>query len=172
MPLNSPISSSATSKSRHPVFALPSVLPTNITELTALLYAQQAAHEAELNRAIAAIEREAQEKIQHLIEQMIQARHRMFGASSEQLVAQGRLFDEAEALAADKTDVDDIAAIPGAEEPPDDTNNKKSSKVPRGKRGPLPAELKRIDIVHDVPEKERTCPCGTPMVVIGEEISE
>ncbi|MET3119721.1 hypothetical protein AAKU64_003967, partial [Undibacterium sp. GrIS 1.8] len=32
--------------------------------------------------------------------------------------------------------------------------------------------FKRIDIVHDVPEKERTCPCGTPMVVIGEEISE
>ena len=172
MPLNSPISSDATSKSRHPVFALPPVLPTNVTELTALLYAQQAAHETELNRAIAAIEREAQEKIQHLIEQMIQARHRMFGVSSEQLTAQGRLFDEAETLAADTTEADDVAAIPAVEDSPADTNNKKTSKATRGKRSPLPAELKRIDIVHEVPEQERTCPCGTPMIVIGEEISE
>jgi len=172
MPLNSPISSDATSKSRHPVFALPPVLPTNVTELTALLYAQQAAHETELNRAIAAIEREAQEKIQHLIEQMIQARHRMFGVSSEQLTAQGRLFDEAETLAADTTEADDVAAIPAVEDSPADTNNKKTSKATRGKRSPLPAELKRIDIVHEMPEQERTCPCGTPMIVIGEEISE
>jgi len=154
------------------VFVLPSVLPTDVTELTALLYAQQAAHETELNRAIAAIEREAQEKIQHLIEQMIQARHRMFGVSSEQLTAQGRLFDEAETLAADTTETDDVAAIPATEESPADTNNKKTDKAARGKRSPLPAELKRIDIVHDVPEQERTCPCGTPMIVIGEEISE
>jgi transposase len=172
MPLNSPISSAATSKSRHPVFALPPVLPTNVTELTALLYAQQAAHETELNRAIAAIERDAQEKIQHLIEQMIQARHRMFGVSSEQLTAQGRLFDEAETLAADTTEADDVAAIPAVEDSPADTNNKKAGKATRGKRSPLPAELKRIDIVHDVPEQERTCPCGTAMIVIGEEVSE
>lgn len=172
MPLNTPISSAATSKSRNPVFALPSVLPTNATELIALLYAQQAAHEIELNRAIAAIEREAQEKIQHLIEQMIQARHRMFGVSSEQVTAQGRLFDEAETLAADTTETDDVAAIPATEESPADTNNKKTDKAARGKRSPLPAELKRIDIVHNVPEQERTCPCGTPMIVIGEEISE
>ena len=111
MPLSSPISSVATSKSSHLVFALPPVLPTNATELTALLCAQQAAHETELNRAIAAIERDAQEKIQHLIEQMIQARHRMFGVSSEQLTAQGRLFDEVETLAADTTEADDVAAI-------------------------------------------------------------
>jgi transposase len=172
MPLNLPISSVATSKSRRPVFVLPSELPTDVTELTALLYAQQAAHETELNRAIAAIEREAQEKIQHLIEQMIQARHRMFGISSEQLTAQGRLFDEAETLAADTTEVDDVAAIPATEESPTDTSSKKTSKATRGKRSPLPAELKRIDIVHDVPEQKRTCPCGTPMIIIGEEISE
>ena len=172
MPLNPPISSTAKLKPRHPVFALPPVLPTNVAELTALLYAQQAAHEAELNRAIGAIERDAQEQIQRLIEQMIQARHRMFGVSSEQLNAQRRLFDEAETLAADTTDADDVAGIPAVEESLVDTNNKRTSKGARGKRSPLPAELKRIDIVHDVPEQDRTCPCGTPMIVIGEEISE
>jgi transposase len=29
-----------------------------------------------------------------------------------------------------------------------------------------------VDIVHDVPEDQRLCPCGTPMVEIGEDISE
>ena len=42
----------------------------------------------------------------------------------------------------------------------------------RGKRAPLAAELKRVDVVHDVPENERTCPRGTPMVEIGQDVSE
>ena len=47
-----------------------------------------------------------------------------------------------------------------------------SSKPRRGKRQPLPAELPRIDVIHKVPEAERTCACGTPMVKIGEDVSE
>ncbi len=139
--------------------------------MAAQLCAQQAAHEAELKRAIAVIERDAQEKIQRLIEQMIQARHRMFGTSSEQLPAQWRLFDEAESLTVNTTESDDITDIPATQEPVD-SSDKKGNKAARGKRSPLPVELKRVDIVHDVPEQDRTCPCGTPMVVIGEEISE
>ncbi len=37
---------------------------------------------------------------------------------------------------------------------------------------PLPPELPRVEIVHDVPEADRTGDCGTPMVVIGQVISE
>jgi transposase len=47
-----------------------------------------------------------------------------------------------------------------------------ATKKARGKRLPLAAELPRVEIVHDVPESERVCPCGTPMVVIGQEVSE
>nr|WP_202882405.1 IS66 family transposase [Polaromonas vacuolata] len=36
----------------------------------------------------------------------------------------------------------------------------------------MPAQLERVDVVHDVPESDRTCPCGTPMVEIGQDISE
>lgn len=36
----------------------------------------------------------------------------------------------------------------------------------------MPTELPRIDVIHNVPETERTCACGTPMVEIGEEVSE
>src|SRR5450830_1789535 len=37
---------------------------------------------------------------------------------------------------------------------------------------PLAVGLPRVDVLHDVPEADRTCPCGTAMVLIGQEISE
>lgn len=45
---------------------------------------------------------------------------------------------------------------------------------PRTKRGrkPIPAHLPRIDVVHDIPEVEKTCPCGCLLSRIGEEVSE
>ncbi|EFL49104.1 putative transposase orf3 for insertion sequence element, partial [Solidesulfovibrio fructosivorans JJ]] len=44
----------------------------------------------------------------------------------------------------------------------------------RGKRGrrPIPADLPRVTVVHDLPESEKTCPCGAELVRIGEEVSE
>ncbi|EFL50793.1 putative transposase orf3, partial [Solidesulfovibrio fructosivorans JJ]] len=44
----------------------------------------------------------------------------------------------------------------------------------RGKRGrrPIPADLPRVEIVHDLPESEKVCPCGAVLVRIGEEVSE
>ena len=159
---------------------LPAVLPTDAATLTALLHEQQAAHlstcqaiqqaAADLqNRAIDSIESQVRDYINHLIEQFILARHRHFGASSEQLSAQGRLFDEAETLATDSTEAQDIAPIP----PESATSGTDQPAVKaRGKRAPLPTELPRVDIVHDVPEAERLCPCGTPMVVIGQVVSE
>lgn len=130
---------------------------------TALLHEQQAAHQVTLNL----IESQVRDYINHMIEQFILARHRHFGASSEQVSSQGRLFDEAEMLAGDSTEEQDIAPIP-VEMP---VANKPEVKA-RGKRVPLPAELPRVEIIHDVPEAERTCACGTPMAVIGQQISE
>ena len=82
--------------------ALPVVLPDDIDALKALLHAQRAAFKMVVASAEAAIDtakREAQEYIQRMIEQIALARHRQFGASSEQLIGQARLFDEAEAIA-------------------------------------------------------------------------
>jgi transposase len=144
-----------------PEVSLPPVLPTGEAALTALLHAQQQAHDES--------HRQALDYINYLFEQMILLRHRQFGSSSELLSAQGRLFDEAEALAADTTEAQDFAPIPPVV--PDAGKVTPEIKA-RGKRAPLPAELPRVEIVHDVPEAERTCPCGTPMLVIGQEISE
>jgi transposase len=145
-----------------PEVDLPLVLPIgDDAAWAALLHAQRAAHQA----AVESLQKQFGDHINHLIEQFILARHRQFGVSSEQ--GQGRLFDEAEVLAAENTEAQDVAPIPTAT-----PATEKPAVKARGKRAPLPAELPRVDIVHDVPEAERTCPCGTPMVVIGQQVSE
>lgn len=146
-----------------PEFALPAVLPHDRAALEALIQAQQ--------QALDETRAQAQRHIDFLYEQFVLYRHRLFGASSEQLPGQGWLFDEAEVLAARD------AALAKAAEETQAANGAASDSAPpahqaRGKRLPLPAELPRVDIVHEVPESERTCPCGTPMRVIGEEVSE
>jgi transposase len=143
-----------------PELALPAVLPTDAAALTALLHSVIAAHND--------VKAQALNHMQHMMEQFILARHRMFGASSEQSSGQGRLFDEAEALAAGGDAPQDVAPLP----PDTKCDGKTRNKPARGKRGPLPTELQRVDVVHDVPAAERTCPCGTPMVEIGEDVSE
>lgn len=106
-------------------------------------------------------------------EQLQNQRRRYFGPSAD--TAQGRLFDEADTLARGTTEADDLVQLPAAETPTPEANSGPKKTTPpkaRGKRGPLALDLPRVDIVHDVPESERVCPCGTPMVQIGEEISE
>ena len=144
-----------------PKVSLPPVLPSGDAALTALLHAQQQAHESS--------HQEALDYINSLFEQIILLRHRQFGSSSEMLSAQARLFDEAEVLAAGTSEAQDIAPIPAPTPPAAPDAGKVKA---RGKRVPLPAELPRVEVIHDVPEAGRTCPCGTPMVVIGQQVSE
>ena len=163
-----------------PEFALPAMLPDDIPTLQALLQAQQIIHAvavkaafvSAVDAAVATAQREAQDYIQHMIEQLVLARHRQFGASSEQMPGQARLFDEAEALAQSSTEAEDIAPVPAQTQPSDQGKDSSSKKTVRGKRGPLPADLPRVDVIHDVATAERTCACGTPMVEIGEDVSE
>jgi len=42
----------------------------------------------------------------------------------------------------------------------------------RPKRKPLPEDLPRIDVVHDIDESEKVCACGAKLSRIGEEICE
>lgn len=137
-----------------PEFVLPPILPTDIDTLTALLHSLIKSHDDVKYAALSHID--------FLHEQIVLARRRMFGASSES-AGQFHLFNEAEVLAATSTEVQDIAPLPALV---------KTQPPARGKRSPLPPELERIEIIHDVPESERTCDCGTPMVVINRVVSE
>ena len=147
---------------------LPARLPDDVEALKALLLAQQAAHQ----QAIAQTLEHAMRHIDHLYEQFVLLRQRHFGASTEQSAGQAHLFDEAEVLAAASTPDQDQVSIPSPSDAAADAGKKSAGKPARGKRAPLPSDLPRVDIVHEVPEDQRLCPCGTPMVEIGEDVSE
>ena len=145
-----------------PEFALPDELPEDARALKALMREQQA--------VVAEIRAQAQRHIDYLYEQFVLYRHRMFGTKSEQSSDQARLFDEAEVLAAQAaSSAEDEEAGSCIDE---DTRCAGAKAKARGKRARLPAELPRVDIVHELPEDQRVCACGTPMLEIGEEISE
>lgn len=107
-----------------------------------------------------------QQQIEHLLEQFRLQCHRQFGASSEQAPGQGHLFNEVEILATealDDTSAEDVAIITDADI---------KEKPARGYRKPLPMELPRIDVIHDLPESEKLCACGCQRAEIGEVVSE
>jgi transposase len=182
---------------------LPSVLPADFAELSILLdqhqqryeIAVQTAAQTALNQALALIEQQTQEQIkaqvakqvfeqlQIIFEQQRLDRHRLYGASSEQLQNQAQLFDEAEGLAGsagvDPVRPDDHDDQIEGSDPRSATAISSSTgtgtpatKPARGKRRPLPAHLERIDVIHTIAEADRLCACGTPMVEIGREVSE
>ncbi|HEY4645493.1 MAG TPA: IS66 family transposase [Steroidobacteraceae bacterium] len=94
-------------------------------------------------------------------------KQQLFGRSSEKRSAediapdQARLiFNEAEALTPAADTAAETLTIPAHE---------------RKKRGrkPIPAELPRIEVIHDLPDGEKTCPHdGTTLMRIGEETAE
>ena len=97
-----------------------------------------------------------------LEEELRLLRHKIFGRRSERFsqeeMKQSILFDEPQ----------------GAPEPEQPEGTIEVAAHRRAKRGrrPLPADLPREDIVHDIPEGEKICSCGEPLVRIGEETSE
>ena len=108
----------------------------------------------------------AQGKVAQLQEQNALLLQRLFGRKSEQTVdpdsPQLPLLNEAEALlevgpeaSADEADEEVVAPVKR-----------------RGKRKPLPAELPRVEVIHELPEHELTCQCGCGKQAIGEETSE
>jgi transposase len=92
-------------------------------------------------------------------------RHKIFGRRSERFsvedLQQSSLFDEAEYTIEEQTRKLSEPAV-------------EVSAYRRVKRGrkPLPADLPREEVVHDIPEEEKICACGASLVRIGEETNE
>jgi len=104
-------------------------------------------------------------RIEQLQEQVALLRHKLFSPKSERSPEdadspQLAMFNEAEelieALAAEPAEAEEVVAPVKC----------------RGKRKPLPANLPRVEVIHELPEHERTCACGACKQVIGEETSE
>src|SRR4030067_1509278 len=97
-PSVSPLNS--TSGFTLPEFVLPPTLPADIDALTALLHALVKSHDD--------VKLAALSHITFLHEQIVLARRRMFGPSSES-AGQGRLFDEVEEMGATSPQVRGLA---------------------------------------------------------------
>jgi len=104
------------------------------------------------------------EKIHYLEEQIRLLKNEIFGRKSEKRPApddkQIFLFNEAEQVLKKETDaVDESFVVP-------------SHRRRKPGRKPLPADLPRIDIIHDLDESEKVCGCGQQRERIGQEVSE
>ena len=98
-----------------------------------------------------------------LEEELRLLRHKIFGRRSERFSEeekkQSALFDEG-------------GDTQEASSPPETTVEVAAHRRTKRGRRPLPADLLREDVVHDIAESEKICSCGAPLVRIGQETSE
>jgi len=106
------------------------------------------------------------EKIQYLEEQIRLLRNEIFGRKSEKRPAldekQKLLFNEVDEVFSEKVEP---RASDGSLVVPEHSRRKPGRK-------PLPADLPRIEIIHDLNESEKACGCGSQLKRIGEEVCE
>ena len=109
-----------------------------------------------------------EQRITLLEEQIRLFKQKRFGTSSEKSDQQAELFNEAELTeAADQVfESEEVESASPKDEAP--TTAKKS----KPGRKPLPADLPRIRIEHDLLEADKVCACGCERECIGEETSE
>jgi len=134
-------------------------IDTLLDELSVLRQTLQ--EEREKNQALEERYRILEEKHRTLV-------RKFFGKRSEKITpedeSQGRLFNEAED--------GDVPEEEGHEEPAPVTTVKAHERKKRGRK-PLPADLPREEIIHDIPDEKKRCHCcGSARPLIGTEESE
>ena len=128
-------------------------LPTDVETLQELVLKLQSQVSTKQNKL-----NTLQSKYQYLLEQFRLAQHQQVGRRSEENATQGDLFNEAEALFGDFVEPE--------KESISYTRNKP-------KRKPLPKDLPREVIIHDINEADKVCDCcGNDLHQMGEDKSE
>jgi transposase len=117
----------------------------------------------EINQLKLVIE-EKNQRIQALEELLALLKKRLFGTSSEKSgPQQPELFNEAEVIT-EQAEADEVV---------ESTTTIAEHQRRKKKRISIPAELKRIEIIHDLPEAEKICPYDqTELKRIGSETHE
>ncbi|MBL4708285.1 MAG: IS66 family transposase [Flavobacteriales bacterium] len=123
---------------------------------------QLAAKELQLSEKNQVIEK-LEGRLGELLDALKLSQKHRFGKKSEKgspeeeasLPEKDRIFDE-----------------PEIEEKTEKTSLKPDTKKATGGRKPLPKELPRKEIIHDIPEDQKICSCGHPLHKIGQETSE
>jgi len=117
----------------------------------------------DLQGEIAALREKYEKETALLLEQIRLLRAQLYGRKSEKIIpADGPqplpLFDMPEPEGLDEDDEEKIH-VPG------------HTRKKRGRK-PLPEDLPRVEVVHDIDEQDKVCSCGCERRRIGEEISE
>ena len=126
---------------------------------------QKDQHIAELTKQLAS----AQHQLKILQNQVEQLLRRVYGRRSEKLDPNQLMFDNLILQAAEQPEqvVDETPPEPDPPKPRKRTNRNHPGRIP------IPDHLERIEIILDIPEKEKVCPeTAKPLKQIGWEISE
>lgn len=99
-----------------------------------------------------------------LLEQIRHLRGQLFGRKSEKLPSN---MDATQMFLFDMPEPADIEPA----EPEDEIHVLPHTRKKRGRK-PLPENLPRIEVIHDIPTEEKTCKCGYELSRIGEDVSE
>jgi len=157
-------------------------LPDDIAALKCIIADMATRHEAGIaDRESAIIERDAiiadhkaviadhEQLVAQLQEQVRLLKAWRFAAASEKASRRGEdqysLFDEAEMA---------VMQAAAAQETDEETESTEVAGHTRRKKGrrPISEGYPRVEVVHDIPEEDKVCPCGCALSRIGEEVSE
>jgi transposase len=116
----------------------------------------------EFKSIITDLENQYLSRIEYLEERVRLLTKALFGPKSEKRpveseLLQLHLFNEPEVLASEKEAKPVDVPAHTRQQP---------------KRKPLPADLPRVDEIHDIPEEKKVCGCGARLKCIGQEVSE
>jgi transposase len=137
-----------------------SKLPNRVQELQKIIRQMAADHEKELQELQDNVQKERNERIEHqnkaleYFEELQLMRRRLFGRSAERLSEEERkqlwLFNEAELI---------IASEQKTEKEEERVPVRAHTRLKRGRK-PLPEDLPRVEVLHDIPEEDKICGCG------------
>ena len=131
-------------------------LPNDAVKLKAVIADLQQSHEHKLDELRTDFEKETS----ILIEQIRLLRAQLYGRKSEKIRSE---YNDATLPLFD---------MPEPEELPVEEIEVPAHKRKKRGRRPLPDDLPRVEVIHDIPEEEKVCACGSKLVRIGEEVSE
>jgi transposase len=137
-----------------------SKIPNRVQELQNMIRQMASDHEKQLRELQDDLQKERHERIEQQL-----MRRRLFGRSAERLSEEDRkqlwLFNEAEAIAAKEP----------LQQEPERVPVRAHTRIKRGRK-PLPPDLPRVEVIHDIPEEKKICGCGEALTRIGEEVCE
>jgi len=118
----------------------------------------------QLKQIIVNLDKNYQDRLSYLLDQVRLLQNQIYGKKSEKRLC----LDDKQICLFNEAQVDNH---PQADETAETIQVASHSRVKRGRK-PLPADLPRVDIIHDLSEDQKMCACGCQLKRIGQEVCE